>query len=186
MKLKIKNLWKSFAGLFQNSAVKWFDWVILAVLMAFCFFSFNMRDLLHTAGCSYGYLDGHLRGFYDYLAEFGIDEHGEAGLFAAYLPTIYLIFAVWNIPMKLFGVVPQATAQLNIIALMWAKILPCVMYIVCGILVYKIAKKLRMQDRKAKVVMFSFLSMPVAFAGQFILGNYESFLLFFVLMGVLD
>ena len=176
---------KSFTGLFKDSAVKWYDWVILFALMLFCFLSFNMRDLPHTSGCSFAYLNGHFASFYEALAEFGIDEHGEPGLFAAYFPTLYVIFAVWNIPMRVFGVVKGMTSQLNIVALMWAKLLPCLFYFACGFLVFRLCLELKMHERKAKLVMFAFLSMPVAFIGQFVLGNYESILLFFCLMGIL-
>ena len=174
---------KSLTAFFRDSAVRWFDAVIMLSLMLFCFLSYEMRDLYHTAGCSYGYLDGHFLDFYDYLAANGIGEDGSQGLFASYLPTVYLIFAVWNLPMKLLGRVPQASAMLSLVPMLYAKILPCLAYFACGYVVYKISLIYGMQERKAKLCMYAFLSMPVGIYGQFILGQYESFLMLFVLLG---
>lgn len=171
-------------GPLAESPLKWFDWVILALLMVFCFLSFQMRDLFHTAGCSYGYLDGHVFDFYDYLASQAIGEDGSVGLGAAYLPTIYILFAVWNLPMKLFGLVPKATFHIGFIPVMWAKILPCLAYLGGGIVLYRIAKELGMGNRKAKFALFAYLSMPVALFSQFVLGQYESFVVLTVLLGV--
>lgn len=171
-------------GKLSEAPIRWYDFLILGTFMLFCFLSYTMRDILHTAGCSYGYLDGHIFDFYDYLAAYGIDEGGGAGLHASYMPTVYLIFAVWNLPMKLFGVVPKATAVLGILPVMWAKVLPCLVFLAGGFVVLLIAKELGMADHKAKLVMYAYISMPVALYGQFILGQYESFIVFCVLLGV--
>ncbi|MBQ6550966.1 MAG: EpsG family protein [Lachnospiraceae bacterium] len=179
---------KPFAFLrewFGESPVRWYDWVILAGLLLFCFVSYEMRDLLHTAGCSYGFLDGHFLDFYDYLAESGIGEDGTVGLHASYLPTAYIIFAIWNIPMKLFGVVPHATAQLPTSALMWAKILPCLVYFAGAYVVFLISQELGFGERRGKLLSYAYLTAPVALYGQFILGQYESFIVFAVLLGTL-
>ena len=77
------------------------DYVAFAAIAVFCFLVFQQSDLLHTAGCSYGYLNGHFRDFYDYCGTFDIHP--------AYMPSFYLIFAIWNIPMRLFGVVTFPT-----------------------------------------------------------------------------
>ena len=182
MKQKTKER-KRLLRFFEDSAVCWYDIVILLILMGFFFLSFEMRDLLHTAGCSYGYLDGHFFDFYDYLAEYGIAEDGTYGLHASYLPTIYLLFAIWNIPMKLLGRVPVASAQLTFFPMMYAKLLPCLVWLACGVVIYKISLLYGMRERKSKLCMYAFLSMPVGLYGQFILGQYESIMIFLVLLG---
>ena len=94
------------------------DYLIFAVIAIFCFLVFQQSDLLHTAGCSYGYLNGHFRDFYDYCGTFDIHP--------AYMPSFYLLFAIWNIPMRLFGVVTFPTEDLPLLAVMWAKLLRCI------------------------------------------------------------
>ncbi len=169
-------------GLFEKP-VCWYDWVIFLLLALFAFLSFQMRDLLHTSGCSYGYLTGHFRDFYDYLAVCGIDEAGEPGLHASYLPTVYLLFAVWNLPMRILKIVTVPTAVLSITAVMWAKILPCLFYFAGAYLLYRIAAVSGFSAHKGKLLVYAYLSMPVAFYGQFVLGQYESIMVFFILAG---
>lgn len=175
---------RQFFGNLTEAPIRWYDFAILGALMLFCFLSCTMRDIVHTAGCSYGYLDGHIFDFYDYLSASGIDENGLQGLHASYMPSVYLLFAIWNIPMKLFGVVPKATAVLGVMPILWAKILPCLAFFGSAFAVFLIARELGMSDHKAKIVMYAYLSMPVALYGQFILGQYESFVVLCVLFGV--
>lgn len=165
------------------SVVKWYDWLILLVLMGFCFFAYAMSDLFHTTACSYGYLDGHILDFYDYLAENGINSNGTIGINASYMPSIYILFAIWNIPMKLFGFVSSATMQLGIIPIMWAKLLPCIVFLASAKIVFLIAKELGMSGRKPLIVVYAYLSCPVLLYGQFIIGQYESFFTALVLLG---
>ena len=184
MKVKLKENWKAVTAFFKDSPIRIYDWIVMLAIMACCFFGYEMaNDLFHTAGCSYGYLNGHILDFYDYLAEAGVDTDGTVGLHASYLPTIYILFAIWNIPMKLFGVVTAPTGVLSYIPLMWAKLLPCLFFMASGYVVFLIAKELGMGDRKAKVCMFAFLTVPAALLTQFIFGQYESIVMFFVLLG---
>ncbi|MBQ1376677.1 MAG: DUF2029 domain-containing protein [Lachnospiraceae bacterium] len=170
---------------FLNSPVRWYDWLILALFALFCFLVYAMSDLYHTAACSYGYLDGHVLDFYDYLAANGVSSDGSLGIHASYMPTAYVLFALWNIPMKLFRIVPHATMQLGYIAVMWAKLLPCLVLLASGYLIYLVSKELGMNRRKALLVVYAFLSCPVILYGQAVIGQYESFFIFFVLLGFL-
>ena len=183
MNLRGKEGIHRFGRLFEGP-IKWYDAAILLSICIFCFLSYTMRDILHTAGCSYGYLDGHIFDFYDYLAESGISETGSLGLHASYLPTVYILFAIWNIPMKLIGLMPQASAVLGTIPTYWAKILPCLAFVFSGYIVFLIATELRMSSHKAKICMYAYLTMPVCLFGQFILGQYESFIVLSILLGV--
>ncbi|GEM_PF-689564 len=186
MKMKKNNETKmNFLQFLTDGPVRWYDWLILLLLAGFCFLTYEMRDLYHTAGCSYGYLDGHIFSFYDYLAESGIGEDGSVGLYASYMPTVYILFAIWNLPMKLFGIVPHASAQLSLIPIMWAKLLPCIAFVIGGPVIYQIGTALKMREHKSKLLMYAYLSSPVALYGQFILGQYESFMVLAVLLGVL-
>ncbi|MBQ9910396.1 MAG: hypothetical protein IJM50_02755 [Lachnospiraceae bacterium] len=175
---------KQLKSLFKDSPIKFYDWIILFAVTIFCFFGYEMAvDLYHTAGCSYGLLNGHILDFYDYVAANGVGVDGSAGLHASYLPTIYILFAIWNLPMKLFGAVTMPTAMLGFIPIMWAKILPCLFYVAGGFVVFLIAKELGMGETKSKVCMFAYLTVPAALLSQFLFGQYESIVMFFVLLG---
>ncbi len=176
---------KAFRDFLSGGAVRWYDWVILAVLMLFCFVVFCMSDLYHTTACSFGYLNGHILDFYDYLASSGIAADGSTGIHASYMPTIYVLFAVWNIPLRLFGIVRQPTMQLGFAALMWAKLFPTLVFFFSAWILYLVAKELKMDRRKGLLLVYAYLSCPVLLYGQLVIGQYESLFILCVLMGFL-
>lgn len=166
---------KLSAAIAEKPLLIW-DYLVFAVLAVFCFLVFQQSDLLHTAGCSYGYLNGHFRDFYDYCATCGIHP--------AYMPTFYIVFAVWNIPMRLFGVVTAPTEDLPLLAIMWAKLLPCLLYLASGVLIYRIAMLTGMGSRKSKLCVYACMTAPVAFYAQFIFGQYDIMMTFCVLLAL--
>ena len=96
---------KKTVGFFETwKELCFWDYLIFLILAGICFLSFQQNDLLHTAGCSYGYLNGHILDFYDYCGEFEIHP--------SYMPSMYLLFAIWNIPMRILGIVTVPTENL--------------------------------------------------------------------------
>ncbi len=156
--------------------LKWWDYLIFVVVALICFLCFQQRDLQHTAGCSVGYLNGHIFSFYDYCGEYDIHP--------SYMPTIYILFAVWNIPMRLAGFLTIPTEDITLAATMWAKILPCAVYLLSGILIYKICMQIGMGTLKSKYCVYACLTMPVAVYNQFIFGQYDIFMTACALLGV--
>ena len=39
----------------------------------------------------------------------------------SYLPSTYILFAIWNIPMKLLGVIQVPDLEIPYVALMWSE-----------------------------------------------------------------
>lgn len=152
------------------------DYVIFAILAVVCFFSFQHGDILHTAGSSFGYLNGHFFDFYEYNSQFHIYD--------SYMPSSYMMFAVWNIPLKLLGIVTQPTMNVPLVALMWYKLFPTTLYMISGYIIYKICMEIGMGSKKSKICTYAFYTTPIAFFSQFIFGQYDIFTLFFMLLGI--
>ncbi len=152
------------------------DYVIISIILIFCFFSFQQGDILHTAGSSFAILNGHLLDFYDYNAAGGMPD--------AYMISTYLLFAVWNIPLRLMGLGETPTMAFPTYALMWFKLLPVLFYVACGYLVYLIALEIGFNKNVSKAVMITFYTTPIAVFSQFIFGQYDSITLFFMLLGI--
>ncbi len=152
------------------------DYLIFLILAGVCFLSFQQGDLIHTAGCSYGYLNGHILDFYDYCGTFDIHP--------SYMPSMYILFAIWNIPMYLLGIVTVPTEEFPLIATMWAKLLPCILYMISGIIIYMICMEIGMGEKKSKICTYASLTMPIGFYAQFIFGQYDIFMLFCILLGI--
>lgn len=153
------------------------DLIVFCVLALVSFFCFQQRDLMHTVGCSVGYLNGHFADFYDYCGQYGIHP--------SYMPSVYLLFAIWNIPMKAAGLLTVPMEEgLPTAAVLWAKALPCIIYLLSGKLIYKICLEIGMGEKKSHLCAYASLTMPVAFFDQFTFGQYDIFMTACVLAGL--
>ena len=127
-------------------------------------------DLIHTALSSYAYLQGHIADFYEYNKLYlgGND----------YLPTLYIIFALWNTQLHLLGLssyptlevfnglhwslIMQSTTALEIA---WWKTLLALFYIGSVIVIHKIAELIE-SPHKTKSSLVSTLFDYVALSDQ--------------------
>lgn len=155
------------------------DYILYVVIALMCFLLFQQGDIMHTAGSSYGFLQGHILDFYDWVAY-------EYNIWDSYMPSTYILFAIWNIPIKALGLVvePERYA-INFQVLMWYKLLPTIFFLASGMMVYKIAVEIGMGTKKSKLCSYAFLTAPIAFFSQFMFGQYDSFTVFFLLLGLL-
>ena len=153
------------------------DWIVFSVFAVLCFFSFQQGDIMHTGGSAIAYLNGHILDFYDYNIQFVGGN--------AYMPSSYILFAIWDIPLKLFGILKLPTMTASFGVIMWYKLLPTLFYLASAILIYKIARVIGMEEKKSKLCAYVFLTTPIGFFSQFIFGQYDSFTVFFMLLGVL-
>lgn len=116
-------------------------------LLLFCFLFSQQVDLFHTSSSSYAYLNGHITDFYDYNKPL-VDGND-------YLPIIYAIFAIWNLPLKLFGLTHNVAAtgvMLSIPELIWTKLLLVIFYFASAFVIYKISKQITNNVDNSKIV----------------------------------
>jgi len=151
-----------------------YDVLIFSVLLVFCFFSFQQGDILHTGGSSIAYLNGHITDFYE--------ENLKALGGNNYLPSTYIIFALWNLPLKLFGIVDKPTMEVGF-AVFWYKLLPTIFYFATAVVLYKIGRFLSLNKLNSFLLIALWVSSPIAFFSQFIFGQYDILTTFFVICG---
>lgn len=166
----------SFRRDFIEGPLQLYDWIIFIFFAFCCFFIFQQGDILHTGGSAIAYLNGHIWDFYDYNKVYMVGNN--------YLPSTYILFAIWDIPLRLFGIVTIPTENVHYYVLMWYKLLPCLFYIACGYLMYKIGLEIGFGSKKAKLCAYAFLTTPIGFFSQFLFGQYDIFTVFFVLLGI--
>ena len=155
------------------------QWVMFAVVAAFCFLFFCHQDVLITAGHAGEYLKGHITDFYSAC----VDTDGLYG--ANYLPTTFIVFAIWNIPMKLFGLLPQYMGDWSVVFAFWNKLLPTICYFVSGYLMYHITVcRLGFDKKKGIITAFLFYTTPMSFFSQFLFCQYDIFTVLFMLLAM--
>ena len=154
------------------------DFILYILVIMGCYLLFQQADLFYTVSSSYAYLKGHIIDFYDYNSQ--IVSKG------AYLPLIYIIFAIWNIPLQLLGLTHDVTVSgltLNAIELAWTKFLIVVFYFATTHVIYIIVKTITGQSQKAKYIAVIFATSPIAVFAAFIFGQYDTVGVFLTMLG---
>ena len=157
---------------------KFVDWLLVGLIIVFCYFSFNHADILCTASHGrdlvYCILQGKFMEFYDFTQST-----------AVYCITVYILFAIWSLPImviyKVIGIEMWAVLDFMSIpypVLMWYKLLPTLFYFAIAFLLYKIVMEIKHDANIAKWISFLFISSPIAIFSQFIFGQYDSLGLF--------
>ncbi len=154
-----------------------FDWIIFLTISLFCWLAYCHQDILNTGASSFTYLIGHISDFYDYNYINQIEPMNN------YMPSTYLIFALWNLPLYLLGIKRVPGGGSPFIAVMWFKLLPILFFLATGLVLYKIGNLVGFGEKKSKILTYLFLTTPVAFFGPVIFGQYDSFTIFFVVLG---
>lgn len=162
------------------------DYWIYGVSLGLCFLLFKQSDLTHTNSSSFAYLYGHFWDFYDYNNSRMGDNN--------YLPIFYWFFAIWNIPLKLLGLIPEVTSETwmhsTVIQTIWSKLLLVIFFFASVNLVGKISKEICSSMTAAKDInneqlpALLFATSPIAIFAIFIFGGYDIFALFFILLGL--
>ncbi len=136
-----------------------YDILCFLLLAVLCYFSFQQGDILHTAGSSFAYLNGHIIDFYDYNATYMGSNN--------YYPSTYILFAIWNLPIRLLGLVTEPTQNVSTGVIMWYKLLPTLFFLSSGMLIYHIGCAMGMENGKAKVSEYVFLTTLIVFEALF-------------------
>lgn len=154
------------------------DWIFFAVLAFLCYLLFSQVDIRITAEHSFVLLQGNIRDFYSACYEWN-------GAYAAnYMPSTYIIFALWNLPLKIIGKVPEVWGS-SMHLIFWYKLLPICIYMISGYIFGDICKnELGFSTRKTRISVYIFYTTPVAFFSQFIFCQYDIFTVFCMLLGL--
>lgn len=154
--------------------------ICYCVITITCFFLFYFDwDVRQTAASAYALLEGHISDFYDY--NYAIDALGKGTIYEI---LIYIIYALWNIPLYIFGVRPEG-ANFPLFAVYWNKLILVISMYFCALIMYKIAEQLKF-DRKYSInIAITWCINPLLFFLVVIQGTYDIFYVLFMLIGVL-
>lgn len=157
---------------------------------ALCGLSFGHSDLLVTAQRSLLYLEGSWKtiwtNIWDNFAHFYTNSYQLAGDYGAnYLPSTFLLFAIWNIPYKLFANASFAWGEWSVGFQIWNKLLPILFYVVTCITFRNICRNiLHLDAKESRWGMLAYAVSPIAFFCQFIFCQYDIFTVFFMVLGL--
>ena len=142
----------------------------------------QQNDIAYTGGSSFALIRGHILDFYEYSAQY----LGENNYLNYLIPT-YIIFALWNIPLALVGLVYPPTLPVPYGVLMWYKALPTLFFVLSSFLFRNIIEQVQKDSENSDNSnwdIFLFLTTPTAFFSQMIFGQYDIFTVFFMLLAI--
>ena len=176
---KLKRVYKRIDKIPTKNGIGFVEIFFFIVIAVVCYIFFSYQDILITAGHAIEYLNGHITDFYSAC-------HKSDGTYGAnYLPTTFIVFAIWNIPMKLLGLAPKYFGDWSVPFIMYNKLLPTIIYFVSGWLLYKIVReRFGFERNKAMLTVFLMFTTPMAFFSQFFFCQYDIFTVLFMLAGM--
>jgi|GEM_PF-1282615 hypothetical protein len=158
-----------------------FDLVVTVIIYLACYLLFCFNDIFITAGFAHTYLKGHIFDFYQY----NVTAYHIAGV--EYLHPIYIIFAIWLLPLNILGLLTPITeipCPLSVIETAWLKLLLVLAVALCARVIYKIACVISNHNDKAKLISWLFLSNPITIYCALIFSGYDIFGLLFTMIGL--
>lgn len=188
MKMKKKAVTKS-PGFLSGMRTEWkgmqffsgkelcrLDWIISFLILAFLFVTCAHSDVKLTGNRSFLMYE-HFTDFY----QASYEQSG--GYWANYLPSTFIAYAIWNLPLYLTGHVPEEILTNSFVNTMWYKLLPVILYFATAQFMYKIGKEMGFGEKKSLLCKFAFLIFPMGVFSQFIFSQYDIFTVFFIVLG---
>lgn len=172
--------WKSNwnrMSLWENEGLCKIDWIVSSLILLFLFVSCIQGDIRLTGNRSFL--------MYEHFTDFYKASYEQSGgYYANYLPSTFIAYAIWNLPLYLAGHLPEAILTNSFVNNMWYKLLPVLIYYATAHLMYKIGMEVGFGEKKSRLCKFAFLVFPIGVFSQFIFSQYDIFTVFFMVLGL--
>jgi hypothetical protein len=170
----------------------WFDWAFLGVLFVSAFLLFSQAgDITITLRHSNDLIDFTLNGkFFNFYGEvlhkaltggYGFPAYTQA---AFYNILIYITFALWLLPLKVFCHIFNLVAS-DFVLSMYGKLFVLILVLLSAYIIYKLGKKIGLNENKSKWLGFIYLSSPMLIFGSILFGQYDIFSSILTLLALL-
>lgn len=160
---------------FPTQRLTTLDYICGGALLFVIYVFFYHGDIVTTGWDSLNFLFGRPLEFYENCRRWR--PQGEF-----YPPTTYAVFALWLSPLKLLGIVRDASSpSANLVY--WLKALTTLLYLISGVVFYKITQIYANDSSWCKYATALWLTMPFAVFSQFIFSSYDIFHVLLALVG---
>lgn len=178
MKLRM-HLWEKFR--IYSKSITILDWGIFVVLVTLIYCTMLFDDLIITYSHGLCFLDclfeGNLKNFYEYAK-----VNSWEGWAAYYYISVYIIFAIWNLPIWLISKIADVDIYSST-CLLWAKGMNIFFVVLICFFINKIIKEFEIEEDKQNSIFFFFLSSLNLILPTFAMSQYDIICCFFLLWG---
>lgn len=158
------------------------DIIFYLLILSFCFFCFQHGDLWHSVQSSLSYLNGHVVDFYE------VNKRLLSG--NDYFPTLYVVLALWNFPIKILeslaSAVPLFNGHLgiNFWDIFWSKALLVICFFTTARVLSNVSRMLTSSGSSQSISpAMIFATSPIAIFAVFIMGQYDVIGLLLTMVG---
>lgn len=163
-------------------------WVTLTVVLTGLFFSYTYNDniitTLHGMNVWSALADGRLLDFYSYNEGVTPDSPDFHTAPVVYGFGLYIVFAIWNLPLWLLQEFAGVNVFTSVLALSWAKAITVPFLLGTAWLVGRICSELGLSSAWAKWSRFIYLTSGFLVAAVFVMAQYDVIHVFFTLLGI--
>jgi hypothetical protein len=185
-KAKLANILTSLQNIPKTHPSLW-AWGILATILVFMFYSHLYWDIVittrHGINLWHVLFEGKLLDFYLYNDNPPITG-GFNSSYAIYPFPVYIIFAVWNLPLFLLEKLANFDVFESKVALLYAKSILLPFLVGSAYLVRKICLQLKVSKANSAWSAFFFMSSTLVLFSLVVVGQYDIFSVTFSLIGV--
>lgn len=163
-------------------------WAALTVLLAVCLVCYNYTDLPLIVRHSISFWDalrtGRLNQFYQLATALPIGQAtGQTGE-VPYDIWVYVLLAVWNLPVYLWELATGLTFETNLIAMVWVRLVGMLPFVGANWAILGIARQLGRPKEQGLWACWGFSTSLFLLNGLFCIGQIDIFNVFFTLMGL--
>ena len=160
-------------------------WILLGAIYLLLFYAFMYSDILITT--SHGInlwdilFDGNVFDYYKFCTSDVSNAAYEIYNIPGYDFLIYIVFALWNLPIWIARRFFAVNIWESALAMMWAKSLILLFTILVAYSMIKICRTLLFEEKRIRQVLFLFLTSSLLGSCVFIMAQYDVIYLFFML-----
>lgn len=151
---------------------------LITFLSIFLMMSFNYSDLVvttkHGINVWQALIDNNILNFY-------LEQKETC---AVYPFTLYIIFALWNIPLFLIDKIFHIDFRSSSILLFYAKSILIIFALGCAVLIYKICIQCKLSEQNSKLCSLFWLTSSCVLLPLMVIGQYDVICLFFILLAI--
>lgn len=179
-KIKESNL---IVNLNKKDSANLIEWICLGILMGIAFLSFYYLDISCTVDNSILLLKSIIKGDFFHYYDFCIGKTSTVWA-PNYEILMYLIFAIWNIPLAAVKYFFDIDYLYSMPAILWTKLLLFLCLLVMVHTVYKICIILGMSRNRARLSQFLLLSSVNIMVPTMMISQCDIINLMFIILGI--
>ncbi|WP_346692370.1 hypothetical protein, partial [Coprobacter fastidiosus] len=183
MKTLISKVQISFSWWKKTDKPGRIDLLLMIILLMVTTLFFLYGDVLATIEHSFNFLDSVFSGKFLDFYQVAID-HSSFGHPAVYEFPIYIVFAIWNLPIYLINKAMPFDYLNSFPCLLWSKLMIVFFVLLAVKVLIKIGEELNISKEHCKWVAFFFLTASTVIIPAFMLVQYDIISIVFMLLGI--